>query len=230
MRPLAASVVASFLVLAIVTPALSTAEALRPADAERSSYLAHVAAASASLRLAETAEARRWLEGAPSAHRGWEWRHLALAADHSEAAFRPEPGPPWRLAWSPNGALLAGGARKDLVPLCDPVTGKVVSRPLGHCGNVLAVAFAPDGRVLNSGSADTTVRLWDVVDGTVTLILSGFSDPVNTVGFSPDGDSLAVTSSGAELVLLGTVTDRGGDGQGAVVDPGSTTAGRGTTR
>ena len=73
-----------------------------------------------------------------------------------------------------------------------------------------SVSLRLDGSRLASGSADTTTAcLWDVADGVGTLILSGLSDPVYTVGFSPDGDSLAVNSTGAELVLLGTLAGRG---------------------
>ena len=44
--------------------------------AEFDSYIAHVFAAQASLQQNDTSQARRWLEKAKVAQRGWEWRLL----------------------------------------------------------------------------------------------------------------------------------------------------------
>lgn len=55
---------------------------------EYQSYLAHIAAANASLRLNEAAEAQRWLAAAPAKHRNWEWRYLNARSDKSTAALK----------------------------------------------------------------------------------------------------------------------------------------------
>ena len=58
-------------------PAGAQASGGRPRIPRFRLYLAATAAAEASLRLHETAAARRWLDEAPPAHRGWEWRYLS---------------------------------------------------------------------------------------------------------------------------------------------------------
>ena len=61
--------------LALACGAGRPAAAQAPSDRVEPSfrlYLAATAAAEASLRLHETAAARRWLDEAPAAHRGWE--------------------------------------------------------------------------------------------------------------------------------------------------------------
>ena len=66
---------ASFLLLALaLRPSTAPAQAAKSPD--YSSYLAHIAAASSALRLNEGPEAKRWVDAAPLAHRGWEWRYL----------------------------------------------------------------------------------------------------------------------------------------------------------
>ncbi|MEK7728810.1 MAG: hypothetical protein AAB354_10385, partial [candidate division KSB1 bacterium] len=76
----------SFLPLAfslfINAAALAQTSSLTP---EYQSYLAHVAAANASLRLNEAGEAKRWLAAAPMKPRNWEWRYLNARSDNSIA-------------------------------------------------------------------------------------------------------------------------------------------------
>jgi phage tail tape-measure protein len=74
--------------------------------ASLASYQAHLAAAEKSLRLEESRELRRWLEGAPQARRGWEWRYLSAIADTS-ARSAPAPGGPIRIAVAPDGSRIA---------------------------------------------------------------------------------------------------------------------------
>jgi hypothetical protein len=54
---------------------------------EYQSYLAHIAAAAASLRLNDTAAAKRWLAGAPEKYRHWEWDFLNAQAEQCVAVF-----------------------------------------------------------------------------------------------------------------------------------------------
>src|SRR5262245_31274556 len=57
----------------LVTLALaSTITHAQSASVEYQSYLAHIAAASTSLRLHDTAAAKRWLASAPDKYRDWE--------------------------------------------------------------------------------------------------------------------------------------------------------------
>ena len=66
------------------------------------------------------------------------------------------------LAFSPDGATLAGGTSESRVLQWDVSTGKAKGTPLrGHDGRVNAVAFSSDGRTLASGGSDHRVLLWD---------------------------------------------------------------------
>lgn len=67
-----------------------------------------------------------------------------------------------RLAYSPDGRLLAVGARDGTVFLWDVATDQERCRFKGHQSWIYALAFARDGRVLASGSYDRTAMTWDI--------------------------------------------------------------------
>ena len=103
------------------------------------------------------------------------------------ARFR---GPRLRMAFSPNGKLLATGDEFGTIRLFDVATNKEVASLKGHGGVIRALVFAPDGRWLYSAGLDGSIRRWkpipdpdpDQIDGDVDFY------PV-TVGVSPDGRS-----------------------------------------
>jgi WD40 repeat protein len=69
-----------------------------------------------------------------------------------------------RVAFSPNGKVLAVAEPDGAIRLLDAATGKERRALRGHQGAVRALAFSPDGKALASGSMDTTIFIWDVKD------------------------------------------------------------------
>lgn len=75
-------------------------------------YLAALAAAEKSLRLHEVAEARRWLEVAPVASRGWEWFNLQGPLDESSSTTPLPSEMTTAIAAAPNGEWVAIARRQ----------------------------------------------------------------------------------------------------------------------
>ncbi|MEV6714557.1 hypothetical protein AB0M48_21265 [Lentzea sp. NPDC051208] len=74
-------------------------------------------------------------------------------------------GPLQRLAFSPDGTLIAAGTTDDLVRVWDvrnPRNPQVRAVLHGHTERVWGVAFSPDNRTLATTGADRTVRVWDI--------------------------------------------------------------------
>ena len=100
-----------------------------------------------------------------------------------------------RLAYSPNGKVLAAAGWDGTATLRDAATGAVL-RPLDHKGPVWGVAFSPDGTRVLTGSWDGTVRLWDAATGDEQAGAGGvpfakFALPVQSVAFGRTGRVVA---------------------------------------
>jgi WD40 repeat protein len=96
------------------------------------------------------------------------------------------------VAFSTDGAMVAGGSDDGTVKVFDALDGSEFSR-LKDAGPVIAIAFSPDGRWVATGSWDHTGRLFDAADGREVARLI-HQDKVRVVAFSSDGRLLATGS------------------------------------
>src|SRR6185503_20727613 len=87
-----------------------------------------------------------------------------------------KPGPVWTIehahpgwlkaaALSPDGSLLATGARDGIVRLWSTADGKPVKELKGHARDVYSAAFHPDGKSLVTGDYDGKILHWEVASG-----------------------------------------------------------------
>jgi WD40 repeat protein len=98
-----------------------------------------------------------------------------------------------RVAYSPDGQLVAAGLIDGSILVYQVSTGKVI-RKLNHDQAITALAFSPRGTTLVSGTA-YGLRIWDVASGSVIARRDEQSSgkfEVKTVAFTPDGKTLVV--------------------------------------
>ncbi len=98
-----------------------------------------------------------------------------------------------RVAFSPDGRLLASGCANSEVRVWDVNGRKEVAILRGHDDQIRDVVFSPDGLTIASAGdkEDRTVRLWDVKTHTLLRTLRGHQDGVYALAYHPDGKMLA---------------------------------------
>lgn len=95
------------------------------------------------------------------------------------------------LAWSPDGARLAAGCQKGVVPIWD-AEGRLVTTLQGHDDSVEGVAWSPDGSELATSSLDGTIRRWRA-DGTQLAVVARSAGRRHAVAFSPQHELVVVS-------------------------------------
>ena len=108
-----------------------------------------------------------------------------------QPAVRLGKGPISRIAYSPDGKLLAAAGSVG-VWLYDAESmtekGLLESAP----DHLYSLAFSPDGKTLATGSAYKAVQLWNVQDRRKIEVLTDFWGRASPIAFSPNGKHLAV--------------------------------------
>jgi WD40 repeat protein len=102
-----------------------------------------------------------------------------------------------KLAFSPDGAILASTTTDSMVRLWRVIDGTLLHMLNGGSSPIHSVSFAPDGSTIAS-SGRKTVLLWRVVDGALLHKLEGHRSGLLSLpgyvldtDFSPDGEILA---------------------------------------
>lgn len=105
-----------------------------------------------------------------------------------------------RIAWSPDGRLLASASDDNTIIITD-VTSGAIRTLKGHDDTVFSVAWSESARFLASGSDDETIIWWDVESGQPLKILTGHTSGVVCVCWLP-GEEVLVSGSGDRTIRL----------------------------
>ncbi len=115
--------------------------------------------------------------------------------------LRGHVGATYRIAWSPNGRMIASGGHDEILRLWDAETGQLHRALKGRLSPIVGVAWSPDGRTIASANSDRTLCLWDTETGQGHHKFEGRSKRVTNVAWSPDGRMIASASDDGTIRL-----------------------------
>ncbi len=162
-------------------------------DLVQTLYYQWVAGAARERAKNRPALAEELLEQCPPRLRGWEWRFVKRQP-YVESLKLPHPDIVIRVAWSPDGRLLASGSLNGSVKVWDTRTGAEKFSLHAHPKFIGSLAFSPDGRSLATGGEDDKVKLWDISrhDEPIDQFTTGSgTTTLQALEHSPDGRYLA---------------------------------------
>jgi WD40 repeat protein len=129
----------------------------------------------------------------------------------------------YRLAFAPDGKVLATGTEGGAIRLWDLDRRAPLGKPMEQKTSVRALAFAPNGKRLYSGGQDGKVHVWDVSTGKELSSFARGESPINVLVAFPGGKQLAAGDEQGTACVWDLETNRAqkefpGQEYGRVVD------------
>jgi WD40 repeat protein len=107
-----------------------------------------------------------------------------------------------RVAFSPDGRVLALSRFAPETSLFSTESGMLLRNLEGHTNHARSVTFTPDGAKIITGSYDLTIKIWYAETGELETTLEGAPKPVYHVAVSHDGALLASAEAQASQARL----------------------------